>query len=187
MKITKNDFTTTIVPQLMKELGIKNVFAVPKIKKITLNMGITQPQDPRARKPIIENVQAQFALISGQKPQISKATKSISGFKLRQGDPVGVMVTLRGDLMWTFLQKLLIVALPRVKDFRGVSSTAFDGRGNFSMGIDEQIIFPEINYDTIDRIRSMQVVIVTSTNSDEEARVLLRLLGMPFAKEEKNG
>ncbi|MCA9373201.1 50S ribosomal protein L5 [Candidatus Woesebacteria bacterium] len=187
MQITKQYFETELVPQLMKELKISNTFAVPRLKKITLNVGVTDPQDPRARKPIIENVVAQLATISGQKPQITRASKSISGFKLRQGDPVGVMVTLRGDLMWVFLQKLITVALPRVKDFRGVSLTAFDGHGNFSLGLDEQIIFPEINYDTIDRIRSLQVVMVTSTDSDEGARVLLRLLGMPFAKEEKHG
>lgn len=187
MKVTKDYYKTTVVPELMKELKISNIYAVPKIQKVTINVGVTQPQDPRARKAVIEGVRDQLAVISGQKPQITKASKSISGFKLRKGDPVGVMVTLRGNLMWAFLQKLLLIALPRVKDFRGVSATAFDGNGNFSMGIEEQIIFPEINYDTIDQIRSLQVVIVTSTHSDEEARVLLRLLGMPFVKEEKHG
>jgi len=187
MNITKAYFTSTIVPQLAKELGITNTFAVPKIQKIVLNVGVTQPQDPRARKTVLENVQEQLSVIAGQKASITTASKSISGFKLRKGDPVGVSVTLRGDRMWTFLQKLIVVALPRVKDFRGVSQKAFDGRGNFSMGIEEQIIFPEINYDTIDQIRSLQVVIVTSTNSDHESRVMLRLLGMPFVKEENHG
>jgi len=185
--MNKQYYQQTVVPALQKQLEIKNIMAVPGIKKVIVNMGVTQPQDPKARLQVCQSIVEQFAAITGQKPQITRAKKSISTFKLRQGDPVGVMVTLRGDSMWQFLQRLVIVALPRVKDFRGVSRTAFDARGTYSLGIEEQIVFPEINYDTIDRIRSMQVVIVTSTNSDEEARVLLRLLGMPFAKEEKNG
>lgn len=184
MIVTKQHYTSHIVPQLQKELGISNALAVPRITKVVLNVGVTDPQDPRARKPIVEGVAEQLSLITGQKAQVTKATKSISAFKLRQGDPVGAMVTLRGQTMWTFLQRLLIVALPRVKDFRGVSMTAFDGQGNYSLGLEEQIVFPEINYDTIDRIRSLQITIVTSTKSDEEARLLLKLLGMPFVKEQ---
>lgn len=181
----KQQYTTDVLPALQKEFGYSNVFAVPKLKKIVVNMGVSDPQDPRARKQVIENIVQQFRSITGQQPQITLAKKSIAGFKLREGDPLGVMVTLRGNQMWEFVQKLISVALPRVKDFRGVSRTAFDGQGNYSMGIEEQIIFPEINYDTIERVRSLQATFVTTAQSNEEAFKLLELLGLPFEKEEK--
>lgn len=183
--LTKQYYQEEVKPKLQKALGLDNSFAVPKLTKIIINTGVTQPIDPKARKAVVENVAEQFAQIAGQKPQITLAKQSISGFKLRQGDPVGVVVTLRGERMWNFLQKLIVVALPRVKDFRGLSLTAFDGRGNYSMGIDEQIIFPEINYDKIDRVRSLQVNIVTSSTDDKQAHALLEMLGLPFAKENK--
>lgn len=183
--LTKQYYQEEIRPKLQKQLELKNVFAVPRLTKIVINMGITNPQDPKARKNVIDNVVDQFTNIAGQKSQIALAKQSISGFKLRQGDPVGVMVTLRGKNMWTFLQKLVVVALPRVKDFRGLSRTSFDGQGNYSLGIEEQIIFPEINYDKIDRVHSLQVNIVTSTGSNQKALALLEMLGMPFVKETK--
>lgn len=173
-----------ILPQLQKELKVANVFAVPKLKKITINTSLTQPVDPRARKTALENLAAQMTLISGQKAVVTVAKKSIAGFKLRQGDALGVKVTLRGDRMWQFVRKLISVALPRVKDFRGVSRTAFDSQGNYSMGLEEQIIFPEVNYDQIDSIKGLQVVFVTSAETDAAAFRLLELLGMPFEKEE---
>ncbi len=182
--LNKVYFEETIVPLLMKELNLKNRFAVPRIEKVVLNMGVSMPQDRKAREKVLENVASQFEAIAGQKPQITLARQSIAGFKLREGDPLGVMVTLRGKNMWIFLQKLLLVALPRVKDFRGVSPKAFDGAGNYSLGIKEQIIFPEVDYDKIESIRPMQVNIVTTTKSDREAFTLLKLLGMPFEKEE---
>lgn len=185
MNRLKQKYQQEIVPALQEELAVSNVFAVPKLKKVVINMGIKDhQQNPRARMTIIDNVVEQFKVISGQKPQVTKARQSIAGFKLRAGDPLGVMVTLRGEKMWEFLDKLISTALPRVKDFQGVSRTAFDGAGNYSLGIEEQIIFPEIVYDQIESIRSLQVVIVTSATSNDQARALLQKLGMPFAKEE---
>ncbi|MGD9129469.1 MAG: 50S ribosomal protein L5 [Candidatus Woesebacteria bacterium] len=181
----KAKYQKEITEALKKEFKYNNSFAVPKIEKIVLNMGVSDPQDPRARKKVMENIVEQFRIIAGQQPQISKAKKAIAGFKLRAGDPLGVMVTLRGKKMWQFLDKLIAIALPRVKDFRGVSRTAFDGQGNYSLGLEEQIVFPEINYDKIERIRSLQVNIVSSTKKDKEALRLLELLGMPFEKEKK--
>lgn len=171
-----------IVPILQKEFGISNPFAVAKLQKLVINVGVTQPQDPRARKQVIANVVEQIKEISGLQPVVTVAKKSNSTFKLRQGDPLGVKVTLRGAYMWEFMAKLIHVALPRVKDFRGVSRTAFDGRGNYSLGIDEQIIFPEINYDKIDSIRGLQIIMTTSATTDAQAFRLLELLGVPFAK-----
>lgn len=172
-----------ILPQLEKELKVANIFAVPQLKKIVINTSLAQPQDPRARRAALENLAQQVSLISGQKAVITTAKKSIAGFKLREGDALGVKVTLRGKRMWQFLRKLISVALPRVKDFRGVSKTAFDGQGNYSMGLEEQIIFPEINYDTIESIRGLQVVFVTTATDNEHAFRLLELLGLPFEKE----
>lgn len=185
MTTLQKKYREIVAPQLQKEFGIKNAFAVPRITKIVLNTGVTQPQDPRARRTVIENVAAQFTQIAGQKAMITTATKSIAGFKLRAGDPLGVKVTLRGEKMWQFLIKLVDIALPRVKDFRGVSRTAFDGRGNYSMGIQEQIIFPEIEYDKIDSIRSLQIGIGITGKSAVQSLRLLELLGVPFAKEAK--
>lgn len=179
-----NDYyKSNVLPALKSELAIDNVFAVPQLRKIVINIGVTDPQDPRARRTVVQNVAQQLTVIAGQKAQITTAKKSIAGFKLRAGDPLGAMVTLRGKQMWEFLEKLITVALPRVKDFRGVSRTAFDGQGNYSLGIDEQIIFPEINYDTIDSVRGMQMVFVTTAQTNDAAFRLLELLGMPFAKE----
>jgi large subunit ribosomal protein L5 len=177
-------YQETVVPALMKEFGITNAFAVPRLRKVVINVGVTQPQDPRARKQILENVRDQIKVITGQQPVITKASKSIASFKLRAGDPLGVKVTLRGTYMWEFLQKLISVALPRVKDFRGVSSKSFDGTGTYSLGIEEQIIFPEIEYDKIDSIRGLQVIMVTTTESDEQSRRMFALLGMPFEKKD---
>lgn len=180
----KELYTSKVLPELKKEFGITNDLDVPRLKKIVVNIGVADPQDPRQRKQAIANIVEQFAVITGQKPVVTLAHKSIANFKLREGDPMGVKVTLRGKRMWGFLEKLISVALPRVKDFRGVSRTAFDGQGNYSMGIEEQIIFPEINYDKIERIRSMQIVFVTSARKNETAFRLLELFGMPFQKEE---
>ncbi len=185
LKMTPTYYQEQVVTELMKELGLTNKMAVPRLKKIVVNMGVIDPQDPKARRTALENIALQFSAITGQKANITKAKKSISTFKLRVGDPLGVVVTLRGERMWTFFQKLVAVALPRVKDFRGVSRTAFDGHGNYSMGLEEQIIFPEIEYDTIERVRSLQVVFVTSASTDASALRLLELLGMPFAQTEK--
>lgn len=148
-------------------------------------MGVVDmPQNPRARMTVIENVVEQFKVITGQQPQITKAKKSIAGFKLREGEPLGVMVTLRGERMWEFVDKLIATALPRVRDFTGVSRTAFDGQGNYNLGISEQIVFPEIVFDSIESVRGLQITFVTNTKSNEQAFALLKALGMPFAKEE---
>ncbi|HYD35277.1 MAG TPA: 50S ribosomal protein L5 [Vitreimonas sp.] len=175
-------YQETVAPTLMKEMKYSTVMAIPKIKKVVINTGISQPQEPRARREVVNNVAEQFQVISGQKAQITTARKAISNFKLRKGDPMGVVVTLRSQFMWEFLDKLISVALPRVKDFQGVSRTAFDGQGNYNLGIEEQIIFPEIEYDKIDQVRSLQITVVTSASTNDEARRLLELLGMPFKK-----
>ncbi len=186
MNSLKQKYQTEVVPTLLKEFAHANTFAVTKIEKVVLNIGVTDPQEPRAREKIMPLIVKQFEAITGQHPQITKARKAISNFKLREGDPLGVMVTLRGESMWEFLERLISIVLPRVKDFRGVSRKAFDGRGNYSLGIEEQISFPEIDFDQIDRIRSLQVNIITSNKNDQESFRLLELLGMPFSKEEEN-
>ncbi len=185
MNRSKQKYQDTVLKTLMAEFKHANVFEVAAVKKVTLNMGVADPQEPRAREKVVETVAAQFAVISGQKPQITRAKKAISNFKLRAGDPMGVMVTLRGNLMWEFIDKLISITLPRVKDFRGVSRTAFDGHGNYSLGIEEQIAFPEVDYDKIDKIRSLQVNITMKSKSDAESFRLLELLGMPFMKVEE--
>ena len=182
MNRLKQRYQQEIIASLKKELQLKNVFAVPKLRKVVVNMGVSDPADPRERKRALENIKAQIALITGQLPQVTTAKKAISNFKLRQGDPLGIMVTLRGERMWQFVDKLLTIVLPRVKDFRGVSRVAFDGHGNYSLGISEQIIFPEIKYDEIERVRSLQVNFITNS-SDKHAYALLAKLGMPFSKE----
>jgi large subunit ribosomal protein L5 len=166
-----------ITQRLMKEFGYKNRMQVPRVVKITLNMGLG---DALANPRVLDSAAEELAVISGQKPVITKAKKSIATFKLRQGQKIGCMVTLRRERMYEFLDRLVNLALPRVRDFKGVSSRAFDGRGNFSLGIKEQIIFPEINYDKIDKIKGMNISIVTTAKTDEEGRALLRHLGMPF-------
>jgi large subunit ribosomal protein L5 len=184
MNRLKERYQNEVLPQLVKELKLHSVFQAPHLKKVVINMGVSDPDDPRARKQALDNIKEQFRAITGQQPQITKAKKAISGFKLRAGDPLGCMVTLRGENMWAFVDKLLTIVLPRVKDFRGVSRTAFDSHGNYSLGLEEQIIFPEINYDKIEKIRGLQVVFVTNSN-DEYAFRMLELLGMPFSKESK--
>lgn len=180
----RQKYQDEVVPTLQKEFDLPNQFAVPHLKKIVINSGMSDPQEPRQRRQALENLAQQLAQVTGQQPIITTASKSIAGFKLREGDPLGVKVTLRGERMWQFVRKLISVALPRVKDFRGVSRTAFDGQGNYSLGIEEQIIFPEINYDEIESIRGMQIVFVTTADGNEQAFRLLELLGMPFEKEE---
>ena len=166
-----------ITPKLMDKFGYKNVMQVPKIEKIIVNIGVGEAiQNPKALDGAVNDLM----IITGQKPIVTKAKKSIAGFKLREGMPIGCKVTLRGERMYDFLNRLVNVVLPRVRDFRGVSPQAFDGRGNYSLGIKEQTIFPEIEYDKIDKIRGLEVVIVTSAKTDEEARELLKSMGMPF-------
>jgi large subunit ribosomal protein L5 len=180
MNRLKQKYQQEVAPALKKEFGLKNVFEVPKIQKIVLNVGITDQQN---REKSIENVMDQFKVITGMKPNITRAKKAIATFKTRVGDPLGVMVTLRGEYMWEFLDKLITLALPRVKDFQGISRTAFDQNGNYNLGVEEQIVFPEINYDQIESVRGLQVTIVTSTKDNAMAFRTLELLGMPFAKE----
>ena len=167
------------VPALMQKFGYKNPMQVPKLHKIVINMGLGDCKDnPKA----LEIAVSELATISGQKPLVTKARKSIANFKLREGMPVGAKVTLRGKRMEEFADKLLNIALPRVRDFRGVSDKAFDGRGNYALAIREQLLFPEIEYDKVDKIRGMEMIFVTSANTDEECKELLRLLGMPYAQ-----
>ena len=175
----RQKYLQEIVPQMMKEQGYQNIMRVPRLEKIVLNIGLGEAiQNPKA----LEAASGDLAAISGQRPVITSARKSIAGFKLRQGRPIGVMVTLRGRRMYDFLDRLINAALPRIKDFHGVSRDSFDGRGNYSLGIKEQIIFPEIDYNKIDKIRGLQVSIVTTAHTDEEGRRLLELMGMPFAR-----
>ena len=161
------------------KFGYKNQMEVPKIEKIVINMGVGEARD---NAKVLENAVNDMQMISGQKPVITKAKKSVAAFKLREGMPIGCKVTLRGEKMYEFLDRLVNLALPRVRDFRGVSATAFDGRGNYALGIKEQLIFPEVEYDKIDKVRGMDVIIVTTADSDEEARELLTQFGMPFQK-----
>lgn len=166
-----------IVPELMKEHNYTTIMAVPKLEKIVINMGVGEgSKDEKFITAAVKDLEA----ISGQKCVVTKARKSIAGFKLREGQPVGVKVTLRGENMYNFMEKLIKISLPRVRDFRGVSDKAFDGKGNYTLGIKEQLIFPEIEYDKIDKIRGMDIIFVTTAKTDEEAKELLSLLGMPF-------
>jgi len=167
------------VPQLMKEFGYKNIMEVPKLTKISLNMGLGEAVQ---NSKIVESASQEMTLLAGQKAVVTKAKKSIAGFKLREGMPIGCRVTLRQDRMFDFLSKLINISLPRVRDFRGVSPKGFDGRGNYSMGIKEHIVFPEIDYDKIDKIKGLNITITTTAKTDEEGRFLLRALGMPFRK-----
>lgn len=183
MNRLQKKYKQKIVPVLQKEFKLSTIMAVPQIKKVVVNMGVTQPVEPRARWKIMDNIIDQFKVITGQKPHINLARQSVAGFNLREGDPVGAMVTLRGQRMWEFLDKLIGITLPRVKDFQGVSRNAFDGQGNYSLGLEEQIVFPEIDYDNIDQVRGLQITIVTSATENNQAFKLLKLLGMPFAKE----
>jgi large subunit ribosomal protein L5 len=176
----KELFVNEVAPALMKKFNYKSPMQVPRIEKVVINMGVGEAvQNPKALDGAVEDL----TLISGQKPVITRAKKSIAGFKVREGMPIGAKVTLRGERMYHFLDKLINVALPRVRDFRGVSPKSFDGRGNYNLGLKEQLIFPEISYDKVDKVRGMDVVIVTSAKTDEEARELLTLMGMPFRKQ----
>ena len=174
----KAKYQTEVAPALMKEFGYKSVMQIPKIDKVVVNVGCGEA---RENAKILDNVVRDLAQITGQKPVITKARKSIANFKLRENMPIGAKVTLRGEKMWEFLDRLFNVALPRVRDFRGISADAFDGRGNYALGIKEQLIFPEIEYDKIDKIRGMDIVVCTTAQTDEEARELLKLVGAPFA------
>lgn len=172
-------YNQEVSPDLMKKFDFSSVMQVPKVEKIVINMGLGGAvSNPNILDGAIEDLQT----ITGQKPIVTRAKKSIAGFKLRQGNPIGVKVTLRGSRMYHFLDKLVNVALPRVRDFRGLSPKAFDGRGNYTMGIREQLIFPEVEYDKVDKVRGMDITIVTSAENDEEARELLSQLGLPFRK-----
>jgi len=175
----RQKYKDSVIDELKKKHEYPNVMAVPKLEKVTLNMGLGEARDD---SKILEKASKELAQVALQRPVITKAKKSVSNFKLRAGMPIGVMVTLRGDRMWIFLEKLINIALPRVRDFRGVNPNSFDGRGNYTMGIREQLVFPEISYDQIDSVRGMNISIVTTAETDEEARDLLELLGMPFRK-----
>ena len=168
-----------VATALMEKFGYKNVMEIPKLNKIVINMGIG---DARENPKGLEKGVEELEMISGQKPVITKARKSVANFKLREGMPIGTKVTLRADKMFYFMDKLVSVSLPRVRDFRGVNPNAFDGRGNYALGVKEQLIFPEIEYDKIDKVRGMDIIFVTTAKTDEEARELLKLLGMPFSK-----
>ena len=179
MNRMKEQYQKEVAPALMKALNLDNVMQVPRIQKVVVNIGMGEALDnPKALDAAVNDV----ALITGQKPVVTKAKNSIANFKLREGRTIGVKVTLRGEKMWSFLDRVLNVVLPRVRDFRGVSPDAFDGRGNYTLGLREQLIFPEIEYDKIDKIRGMEITIVTSARSDDHAAVLLQMLGMPFRK-----
>jgi large subunit ribosomal protein L5 len=174
-------YNTDIVPALRKAFDLTNIMQVPRITKVVVNIGMGEALDnPKS----LESAVADLTTVTGQKPVMTKARKSIANFKLREGRLIGTKVTLRGDRMWAFLDRLLSTALPRVRDFRGVSPNAFDGRGNYTLGLRDQLIFPEIEYDKIDKLRGMEVTIVTTAKNDDQARALLQLLGMPFSKKE---
>ena len=167
-------------PQLQEELALDSIMQVPRITKITLNMGVGEA---KTEAKLLDSAMEELAVIAGQRPQLRRARKSIAGFKLREGMPIGARVTLRGARMWEFLDRLISIALPRIRDFRGLNPDSFDGRGNYSLGVREQIIFPEVDYDEIDQVRGLDITITTTASSDEEAFALLEALGMPFARE----
>ncbi len=179
MSRLKDFYEAEIIPEMTKKFSYKNKLAVPKLEKIIINMGVGEA---RENAKVLDGAINDMTIISGQKPMITKAKKSIANFKLREGMNIGCKVTLRGSRMYEFADRLINIALPRVRDFRGVKANSFDGRGNYTMGIKEQLIFPEIEYDKVDKIRGMDIVFVTTAKTDEEARELLRLFGMPFAK-----
>lgn len=179
MNRLKEKFQKEITPALMSKFNYKSVMQVPKLEKIVINMGVG---DAVANAKALDNAVEELTTITGQRPVVTKAKKSIAGFRLREGMPIGTKVTLRGNQMYDFLDKLVSVSLPRVRDFRGVSNKSFDGRGNYTLGVKEQIIFPEIDYDKVSKVRGMDIVIVTTANTDEESRELLTQFGMPFQK-----
>lgn len=178
--ILKDRYQNEISPALMKSLHLSNTMQVPRIRKVIVNVGVGEALD---NAKALDAAVGDIVQITGQKPIVTKARKSIANFKLREGRQIGVKVTLRGDRMWAFLDRLMNIALPRVRDFRGISSNAFDGRGNYTLGLREQLVFPEIDYDKIDKLRGMEISIVTTARNDEEGRQLLQMLGMPFRKE----
>ena len=175
----KDYYVKEAAPALMKKFGYKSVMQIPKLDKIVINVGCGEARD---NAKVIDAIMIDLAAITGQKPVVCKAKKSVANFKLREGMPIGVKVTLRQDKMWEFIDRLFNIALPRVRDFRGISADSFDGRGNYALGIKEQLIFPEIEYDKIDKIRGLDIVIVTTAKTDEEARELLSLMGAPFRR-----
>jgi large subunit ribosomal protein L5 len=178
----KRDYDERIVAAMTEKFGYKNRMEVPRLEKIVINMGVGEATQDKKK---VETAASEMELIAGQKPVITKAKKSIAQFKLREGMPIGVKVTLRRERMYEFLDRLITVALPRVRDFRGLNPKSFDGRGNFAMGLKEQIVFPEINYDRIEKVRGMDVIVTTSAKTDDEARELLRLFNFPFPQEEQ--
>jgi large subunit ribosomal protein L5 len=175
----KKRYAEEIRPELVKRFGYENIMAAPRLVKIVVNQGLGEAKEDSR---ILEKAGKELAFITGQQPAITRAKKSISNFKLRQGMPIGLRVTLRGDRMWIFAEKLLNIALPRIRDFRGVSPGAFDGRGNYNLGLREQTVFPEITFDMVDAVRGMDIAVVTTAKNDEEARAFLELLGFPFRK-----
>ena len=173
----KEMYVSTVAPALMQKFGYKSVMQIPKLEKVVINVGAGEAKD---NSKVIDAIMNDLAIITGQKPIVCRAKKSVANFKLREGMPIGVKVTLRGERMYDFVDKLFNVAFPRVRDFRGINGNSFDGKGNYSTGIKEQLIFPEIDYDKIDKIRGMDIIVVTTAETDEEARELLKLLGAPF-------
>lgn len=180
MSALKESFTKEIVPKLMKTLGIQNPMAVPRLTRIVVNTGVGEALKD---KKVLESMAQQLAVVTGQKPKITRAKRAISTFKLRAGDAIGLKVTLRGNRMYEFFTKLVAIALPRVRDFRGVTVKGFDGNGNYTLGIVEQTVFPELEYSMVDRVRGFEITFVTTAKSDAEGKMLLALLGMPFEKE----
>ncbi len=178
-KDLKTRYVEEVIPAMKEKFGYKNIHQVPRIVKIVLNMGVGEASH---NSKIAESIENQLTKIAGQKAVVTKAKKSIASYKLREGMPVGAMATLRGERMYDFMQKLICVVLPRIRDFRGVSAKSFDGRGNYTLGLKEQALFPEISYEEVDLVKGMNVSVITTANTDEEARELLRLLGMPFKK-----
>jgi large subunit ribosomal protein L5 len=181
MNRMQEKYNSEVVPALRKAFDLKNIMQVPRIQKVVVNIGMGEAMD---NPKTLESAVADLTTITGQKPIMTKARKSIANFKLREGRLIGTKVTLRGDRMWSFLDRLMNTALPRVRDFRGVSGNAFDGRGNYTLGLRDQLIFPEIEYDKIDKLRGMEVTIVTTAKDDDQARTMLQMLGMPFSKKE---
>ena len=179
MSVLKETYKSEIAPALMKKFGYNSVMQIPKLDKIVINVGCGEA---RENSKVVDAIINDLQIITGQKPVICRAKKSVANFKLREGMPIGVKVTLRGDRMYEFLERFFNLALPRVRDFRGINPNSFDGRGNYAMGIKEQLIFPEIEYDKIDAVRGMDIIMVTTANTDEEGRELLKLLGAPFSE-----
>ncbi len=176
----KETYRSQVAPNLQKQFNYQNVMQIPRVEKIIVNMGVGQAGQTGGDAKLLDNAIRDMGIITGQKPAVTRARKSISNFKIRQGNRVGCKVTLRGQMMYEFLDRLVSTALPRVRDFQGINPNSFDGRGNFAMGVREQLIFPEIEYDKIDKVRGMDIIICTSARSDEEARALLQAMGMPF-------